>query len=102
MRTSKYANDSKRMAFREYLFTQKKKTTALGYMSSLSKESFVSEIAERKFHIKDIFDIQDMETLRALYKEVVKDERNILGHSRYSAALNFYIAYLEWNKIMQK
>lgn len=99
MRTSKYANDSKRMAFREYLFSQKKRTTALGYMSSLSKESFVSEIAERKFHVKDIFDIQDMETLGALYKEVVKDERNLLGHSRYSAALNFYMTYIGLNKI---
>lgn len=102
MRTSKYANDSKRMAFREYLLTQKKTTTALGYLSSLSRESFVSEIAEHKFHVSDIFDIRDIKTLGALYQEVVKDERNRLSHSRYSAALNFYIAYMGWNKIMKK
>ena len=98
MRTSKYANDSKRMAFRDYLFTQKKRTTALGYMSSLNRESFVNEIAVKKFHVDDIFEIEDMETLKSIYREVVKDERNILGHSRYSAALNFYMTYIGSNK----
>lgn len=98
MRTSKYANDSKRMAFRDYLFTQKKRTTALGYMSSLSRESFVNEIAVKRFHVDDIFEIEDMETLKSIYREVVKDERNILGHSRYSAALNFYMTYIGLNK----
>lgn len=89
------------MAFREYLCTQKKKTTALGYMSSLSKDSFVSEIAEAKYHVNDLFEIQDLDTLRALYKDVVKDERNILGHSRYSAALNFYMTYLTSKKMSE-
>lgn len=98
MRTSKYANDRKRMAFRDYLFTQKKRTTALGYMSSLNRESFVNEIAVKKFHVDDIFEIEDMETLKSIYREVVKDERNILGHSRYSAALNFYMTYIGSNK----
>lgn len=86
------------MAFREYLFSQKKRTTALGYMSSLSGDSFVNELAKTKYNASDLFDIQDSNTLASLYKDIVKDERNILGHSRYSAALGFYIAYLQSKK----
>ncbi len=86
------------MAFRDYLFSQKKRTTALGYMSSLSKDSFVNELAKTKYGVSDLFDMQDSNTLALLYRDVVKDERNILGHSRYSAALGFYIAYLQLKK----
>lgn len=94
MKQSKYINDLKRWAFFEYLCSQKKKSTALGYMSSLSRDSFVNEIAKSKYHISDIFENVDLSILNSLYKDVIKDKRNSLGHSRYSAALGLYINYL--------
>lgn len=102
MKQSKYFNDSKRWAFREYLCAQKKKTTALSYMSALSKDSFVSEIAESKYNLPDIFENVNISILSSLYKDVVKDKRNIVGHSRYSAALSLYITYLNKTRNNEK
>lgn len=100
MRESKFINDQRRYIFRDYLLTQKKKSTALGYLSALNKESFVNEIARSKYDVDDIFSTSDVNILKLIYSDVIKDKRNKLGHNRHSAALAFYINFLieyAWN-----
>ena len=94
MRKSKYAEDSKRWAFREYLLAKIKKTTALGYMSALNTNSFVNEIVRTKYNTSDLFEISDKSILSEIYNDVLLDKRNRQGHSRYTAALAFYITFI--------
>mgnify|MGYP006976650867 CR=1 FL=1 len=100
MRASKYTNDPRRYVFRDYLLSQKKKSTALGYLSALNEESFVNEIARSKYDLLDVFYTSDIDLLKLIYNDVINDKRNKLGHNRHSAALAFYINFLNthvWN-----
>ena len=63
-------------------------------MSALNTNSFVNEIVRTKYNTSDLFEISDKSILSEIYNDVLMDKRNRQGHSRYTAALAFYITFI--------
>jgi len=88
-------SDFKREDFKQYLLKSKPLTTVRGYLSSLTKSSLVGTIALNLYDISDIFEINDISHIERIYSYVLKDDYNVLSHSRFSAALKLYIEYIK-------
>ncbi len=86
---------SKRDIFKQYLLAHKSLTTVRGYLSSLTSTSLVGKITLSLYNTSDIFEITEVPKIEKIYYYTLKDEINILSHSRFSAALRLYLEYIK-------
>ena len=68
--------------------------TVRGYISALDSHYLIGDVCEELFQTRNIFDITNMDDLNKVRVSILKSERNRLSHSRYSAALNSYLQFV--------